>query len=231
MNEILIIPDIHGRTFWETALSYQGKIVFLGDYTDPYPHEGITQENAYFAFSEIVRFKQQHPDRVTLLIGNHELHYYDRQFQASRFSEEYYNKYHAVLTGEKSAGLFQLCKQMDNYLFIHAGITKGWYDLHKTELQSLGDDLETQVNRLFLNNKQAFYEVSGERGGWSRYGSPVWADAHEFFCEQEPFQKDIIQIIGHTQIGNNEPVIRKNIRLLDNQQLYLLRNGQIEHYV
>ena len=36
-KKILIIPDVHGRTFWESALKsgdYE-KIVFLGDYTDP----------------------------------------------------------------------------------------------------------------------------------------------------------------------------------------------------
>ena len=36
-KKILIIPDVHGRTFGESALKsgdYE-KIVFLGDYTDP----------------------------------------------------------------------------------------------------------------------------------------------------------------------------------------------------
>jgi hypothetical protein len=173
MREILIVPDVHGRTFWEPVLDYKGEIIFLGDYVDPYPSEGITQANACYALSEIVKFKQQNPDRVTLLIGNHELHYYNRDFEASRFSEEYYEEYHAILTGKTTAGLFQVCRQIDNYLFIHAGITKGWYDWHDDELQALGDNLETQLNRLFLQNQGAFFEVSGERGGWDRYGSPL----------------------------------------------------------
>ena len=47
-KKILIIPDVHGRTFWESALKsgdYE-KIVFLGDYTDPYEMEGITNRDA-----------------------------------------------------------------------------------------------------------------------------------------------------------------------------------------
>ncbi|MDR0546440.1 MAG: metallophosphoesterase [Dysgonamonadaceae bacterium] len=227
MKEILIIPDVHGRTFWEAALPYQGEIIFLGDYTDPYPAEGITQAKAYDVFSEIVKFKQENPDRVTLLIGNHELHYYNRNFQASRFSTEYYPKYHAILTGETTANLFQVCKQVDNYLFIHAGITKGWYDLHKNELPALGDNLETQINSLFLQNQEAFFEISGERGGWHLYGSPLWADVREYLYEQEPFNQDIIQIIGHTQIRTTEPFVAKNIRLVDNRQLHLLKNGEL----
>ena len=37
MNKsILIIPDIHGRTFWKVAIDSgeYGKVIFLGDYVD-----------------------------------------------------------------------------------------------------------------------------------------------------------------------------------------------------
>ena len=41
MEEIIIIPDVHGRTFWREAIEkYRNKentqIIFLGDYLDPY---------------------------------------------------------------------------------------------------------------------------------------------------------------------------------------------------
>ena len=42
-KKILIIPDVHGRTFWRAALetgNYE-KVIFLGDYVDPYVYEGI----------------------------------------------------------------------------------------------------------------------------------------------------------------------------------------------
>ena len=41
---MIIIPDVHGRTFWRQAVNdYLGKehILFLGDYLDPYAYEGI----------------------------------------------------------------------------------------------------------------------------------------------------------------------------------------------
>ena len=40
---MIIIPDIHGRSFWKDAVKGREneKIIFLGDYTDPYSHEGI----------------------------------------------------------------------------------------------------------------------------------------------------------------------------------------------
>ena len=42
---MIVIPDVHGRSFWCQAFNeYLGKehILFLGDYLDPYAYEGIT---------------------------------------------------------------------------------------------------------------------------------------------------------------------------------------------
>jgi hypothetical protein len=229
MNDILIVPDIHGRKFWEPALEYKGEVVFLGDYVDPYPYEGFVEEDAHRGLLAIIDFKKQNSDRVTLLVGNHELHYYNDEFQASRFSRKYYGKYHALLTGETTAGLFQVCKQIDNYLFIHAGITKLWYDAHEDELKKLGDSLEQQINKLFETNIDAFFEISSFRGGYHDAGSPLWADIHEHSSEKEHFDGNIIQIIGHTQLLG-EWKSKGNIRLLDNRKLYILKDGEIELY-
>ncbi|MDR1455084.1 MAG: metallophosphoesterase [Tannerella sp.] len=230
MNEILIVPDVHGRKFWEPALDYMGEVIFLGDYTDPYPAEGITDREAWQNLLRIVDFKRQNPDRVTLLAGNHELHYYNRKFRAGRFSDEYYEKYHDILTGEESAGLFRLCRQIDRYLFIHAGVTKGWYDLHGKEFLPLGNDLETQLNRLFIERISAFCEVSFDRGGWDDYGSPLWADIYEYDDEKEPFDPNIIQIVGHTQLKTKVPLHKKNVWLTDNRRLYLFVNGELRSF-
>ena len=42
-KKILIIPDVHGRRFWRDAIESDDydKVIFLGDYLDPYPDEGI----------------------------------------------------------------------------------------------------------------------------------------------------------------------------------------------
>ena len=50
---MIIIPDVHGRTFWRQAVNeYLGKehILFLGDYLDPYAYEGIDGELANMQF-------------------------------------------------------------------------------------------------------------------------------------------------------------------------------------
>ena len=63
-NDIIAIvcPDIHGRTFWEKiSKEYDGSVpfIFLGDYLDPYPWEGITRKEAIANFQEIIDFKKE----------------------------------------------------------------------------------------------------------------------------------------------------------------------------
>ena len=45
MNNIIVNPDIHGRRFWEESakrVNEFDKIIFLGDYFDPYDFEKIS---------------------------------------------------------------------------------------------------------------------------------------------------------------------------------------------
>ena len=230
-REILIAPDLHGRNFWLPALDFQGDVIFLGDYTDPYPQENITEEEAYQGLLKIVEFKKQNPDRVALLIGNHELHYYNYRFMAGRYNNEYSQKYYDILMGDDTKNLFQICKQVDNYLLIHAGITKDWYDRHYEKFQHLRATLEEQLNKIFFEKMYIFHEAAWKyRGGLDDTGSPLWADYREFGDEKEHFAPGMIQIIGHTQIMDTEPIIKDNFCLLDNRQLYLLRNAKIEKF-
>lgn len=76
MSKILIVPDVHGRTFWHKAkemISSVDKVVFLGDYLDPYPLEEITGEQAIEEFKDIIQFKKDNMDKVILLLGNHKI--------------------------------------------------------------------------------------------------------------------------------------------------------------
>ena len=231
-REILVVPDIHGRDFWLPALDYKGEVIFLGDYTDPYPQEGFEEKDAYEGFLKIVEFKKQNPDRVTLLIGNHELHYYHRRFMAGRFNRYYFERYNELLTSDDNKNLFQICRQIDNYLFIHAGLTKGWYDHHYNDFKDLGATLEERLNKVFFENMEVYHEAAAKyRGGFHEAGSPLWADVHELWDEKEHFAPEIIQIIGHTQIKETEPIIKENVWLIDNRQLYLFRDNAIEKYV
>ena len=229
-DEILIVPDVHGRRFWEPALKFAGRVIFLGDYLDPYPADGITPDEAWVNFLRIVEFRAANPDRVTLLIGNHELHYFDHAYACTRFSARHYGAVHDVLTGPETGGLFQVCKQLDGFLFTHAGVSKGWYDRHRERFTPLGSTLEEQLNAYFRTHPAAFAEVSSARGGSAPFGSPLWADIHEHFNESEPFDPHVRQIIGHTRMDNPEPYTKRNITLTDNRKLHILKNGTIKSH-
>ena len=229
---ILIVPDVHGRSFWEPAMNYDGEVVFLGDYLDPYSSEGISASQALETFMQIIDFKRRNPERVTLLTGNHELHYYDTKFRCTRFNYNVFETVHPILTAGDAKDYFSVCRKVGNVIFIHAGILKGWYDLHAERLATLGSTIDEQLNNLFATDKDPFGEVSHlYRGGGSDFGSPLWADFKEIYYEPEPFLPGYIQVIGHTQFpASAAPIVYKNIRLVDNRRLYLLDGDSVKEY-
>ena len=77
MTKILVIPDVHGRSFWkEPCNNWEDKIIFLGDYHDPYGEyideepnkaESLTNLRELTAFVE----NRRHTSDVICLLGNH----------------------------------------------------------------------------------------------------------------------------------------------------------------
>lgn len=60
----IVVPDVHGRDFYEKDVnlflenSEDTKIIFLGDYIDPYPREKITPDSALKRFKRIIKLKK-----------------------------------------------------------------------------------------------------------------------------------------------------------------------------
>lgn len=206
---ILIIPDVHGRPFWRKAKEltnqYQ-QIIFLGDYLDPYKYENITPDMAYAEFLDIIKFKKKYPKKVTLLLGNHDLHYLLPLFVPS--SRKNYLKaaeYQKVF--EENKELFTCFKTVKSFnhkwVFSHAGITQGWLRQNKLSLAEL---LEMPLEEL-LNYKGHKYiklleQVSYYRGGINKWGSPVWMDIHEELKSPMVIDDKTTQIVGHNQLAD-----------------------------
>lgn len=71
MSKVLCIPDIHGRAFWkEPCNNWEGDIVFLGDYHDPYPQQVFPDESLE-NLKELVEWSKTH--KAIFLLGNHEI--------------------------------------------------------------------------------------------------------------------------------------------------------------
>ena len=203
-ERLIIIPDVHGRGFWrDTVENYPGEeYIFLGDYLDPYDDEGITDAEAFGGLQDIIRFKQEHPDKVTLLLGNHDLHYLYPELMGSRYD---------IDNAERNAHLFwdnQTLFQMayetvaggKRFFFTHAGIGMQWI------LESFPVLLEQSITAELLNDLTGYppfmstlEDISVYRGGNKRYGSMIWADAHEQL-EQKNRIPGLVQVFGHTQM-------------------------------
>jgi predicted phosphodiesterase len=79
MKRILVVPDVHGRLFWKEPVRKYiytvDRVVFLGDYLDPYEGEEGLAEDIFENMMEIVRLKRNNREKVVLLKGNHDQHY------------------------------------------------------------------------------------------------------------------------------------------------------------
>ena len=201
----VIIPDVHGRSFWRRAVVEAGDDpeIFLGDYLDPYPDEGIGQVAVWDGFMEIVALKKAHPERITLLLGNHDLAYVQSAIAGTRFDR--------LNAGRNRAFLYEHLDLFDmtcsiatpgrKYLLSHAGILPGWVKAHE-KLLGARCDIGTRLNELLRDNVQRFAfmmplaDVSRLRGGADLSGSPVWADVSEHRTDQFEIE-GTYQIFGH----------------------------------
>lgn len=214
--ECLVVPDVHGRVFWKDAkkaITNVDKVIFLGDYLDPYRHEGITFEDAVMEFEDILAFKEDYPDKVILLLGNHDMHYLITEFMnCSRLNVWRRVEIHDMFMS--NIDKFQLIYETENYLFSHSGLYKEWMDKYQLSLDDLKD------YKTFLKNRwETLQDVSCERGGWDKVGSCIWADIRE--SVENELYSDKRQIVGHTQMQEN-PYITSKIACLDVRKCFIL---------
>ena len=224
-KRMIIIPDVHGRSFWRNAIKeYQGKepILFLGDYLDPYPYEGISPAEAFRVFHEIIEIKRKSPESITLLLGNHDLHYLNSDMDGGRL--DYTRKEQIVKDITENASLFQIAESVTighkNYLFTHAGVKEGWLQKHAEKLGvSVSINIADRLNAMWQSTEkrprllQMLADIPYSRWGSSPYGSPVWNDVDDIDDSRDEVP-GYIQVFGHSQQMIN-PVIGQHFMCLD----------------
>ena len=219
--------------FWLSATRKYPElpVIFLGDYLDPYTYyDGILPSEALANFKDILAYKKANKERVTLLLGNHDIHYFGRELNSSRKDRMNNDAIHQLY--KKNLPLFKLamtlCTGGKSFLFTHAGIDPRWLTLRMPEVEAndvnsicsaLNSKLESE--KVFLDFvKIALMDVSASRWGYARYPSPVWTDEtdHRYMQERLP---DVYQIFGHTQ-QESEPIITEHYACLDCRRAFLL---------
>lgn len=210
----LIIPDLHLRGFWKEAVEkWDGPIIFLGDYLDPYPYEWKDEyPNSIQYLLDILNFKDQNPDRVILLLGNHDWHYVYSSYNATRIDSFRWDELHQIYT--EDIEFFQIAKQIDDTLFTHAGVSKDWLKRHDLKLPET--DADVYLNEIYKASPEIFWEMSWERGGWDSTGSPIWHDVREFDVDETHFQ-----CFSHTQLKDN-PIKMDNWACVDVRRPFII---------
>ena len=233
-QQILIVPDTHGKDFWRVPVNSQPsmRVIFLGDYLDPYEDEPVEWYDVVQRFQDIITLKRSFPDWVTLLLGNHEAHYLfgSRSQRGSRYDSHKADNYYCILNDNFDC--FNYAHELEmggnKYMFSHAGINKQWLEANK---KVFGDykTINTQVINSLKHNSnfiEALSNVSHFRGGICDAGSMIWADCHEFESPESELTGGYIQIFGHTrQVGGIWQNGRGTAYCLDCGKVFVLDNN------
>lgn len=250
MKKILIIPDVHGRDFWikpvEECLNDKNiHIIFEGDYLDLYPHEFDWSQDinwnmaAIDRFKNIIELKRANPDRITLLIGNHDCGYCIGDDICS-CRMDHANRREIEKLFNENRELFQIAEETDingkHFVFSHAGILKGWVKAvwGEEDMNREGFNVVNELNNAWLVNHYGILDSLGNYDryrGWGgfQYGSPVWSDIRSWI-NVTPEETYGFNVVGHTQCETN-PIIFKAIACLDvRKAFYLDDEGNIRDY-
>ena len=237
---MIIIPDIHGRTFWKEpvtkALETGESIIFLGDYVDPYEYEGVPMGGLVPMLERIISIKREHPGQVTLLLGNHDLHYLSEDLGGSRY--DYSRAVFYVRLFRDNSELFQMAAEAEiggqKFLFSHAGVKRGWLDFEDDYLGKLApEDVCSRLNEMWIDKEQRpalldiLADISTSRWGAQPYGSPVWNDVEDMADDADELP-GYYQIFGHSQQEEN-PVIGEHFACLDCRRAFIVNDkGSIQ---
>ena len=252
-KKVLVVPDIHGETFWKEPvykyIDQVDRIVFLGDYLDPYPEEGkeYTPQGLFDNLMDIIDLKRANMEKVVLLKGNHDQHYASEKCRelacASRIDATNWNIYHVAFG--RNADLFKYAHLEDingiPYLFSHAGLTLNWINKVNSKIWKLADNkisladpsIIDRINALDDNDEgQEMLSIIGKCRTiiGTKSGSVIWADIEEHPYPTAPKTyglNKVFQVFGHSRLDRNKAdmIVFDNIALIDSEQCFMIDEG------
>ena len=196
----IIIGDTHGRSTWKDIIAQEqaDRVIFLGDYFDSFDIDPVVQQ---YNFKEIIEFKEKSECEVILLIGNHDFHYYP--------GGETYSGYRAGAAPinrqllQENKHHLQMCYQLDNILFTHAGIGYNWLT-HQNKYEPGVDpgNIADFVNAIWEHQPNRFMFCGIDQYGNTKTQTPIWIRPQALLAgNRDTFLKEeYIQVVGHTQV-------------------------------
>jgi hypothetical protein len=197
--KIITIGDIHGRNNWKfliDKIDEYDKIIFIGDYFDSFTIPGIIQLQNFY---DIIDFKRNNKDKVILLIGNHDYHYFPGiREDYSGYQASMRHSFEKALYEAYNDELLDVAYSHNKYLFSHAGLSKTWCNSNDIDLENVVES----INDLFKFKPKNFTFSIG--ANLSFYGDditqgPFWIRPKSLIIDM---LDDYIQVVGHTSKSN-----------------------------
>lgn len=189
------IGDIHGRTSWKEMTKNEKieKWIFVGDYCDSFD---ITDQKIIQNLKDIILFKKENLDKVILLLGNHDVMYYNPpvdifNYRCSGYRPQIHHDLYDLFNQNKD--LFQYAYSHKDHLWTHAGVQNDWF-INRFKGDPTKDIAHQLNNPIDRTQYLSLFEVGHRRGGYNNCGGPLWCD----FTELKKPLKDVNQVVGHT---------------------------------
>jgi hypothetical protein len=193
----LVLGDTHGRSFWKLLANIEqfDRMIFIGDYFDSFDIPGKDQLNN---FLDICKFKEDNPDKVVLLVGNHDFHYMPVAVMVGEYYSGKQDSFGPTITHalELNKNLLQMCYMMDDIIFTHAGVTNTWMERCDYE----GENVAQFINDQLTYKPSRFFFTGPDRYGDNVTQSPIWVRPGSLLKDHFGEYKQVVGHTGHRNI-------------------------------
>jgi hypothetical protein len=207
MKRTLTVGDLHGKSCWREAIKHINDfdyIIFIGDYMDSFT---ISPDDQVENLANLLYVQKQHPGKIKLLWGNHDLPYYyygtdmHGETRCPGFKDYIAWKVKQLMLENIEA--FTPAFQIGNTIWTHAGISQwvwdNWvwpkYELFHDKNLWPEHNVAWFLNKLFTQKDGSIYQVGVARYGWQPRGHIFWADKSEL--RSDPLM-GYDQVVGHS---------------------------------
>ena len=190
----LVIGDIHGRTIWKYIIDKEApdKVIFLGDYVTS--HEGISAEIQLNNLEDILTFKEDFPDKIILLRGNHdlrELGYYWAECFPNEPNVQKVMSVNPLKSRFESLTQWIYIDEELKTVFSHAGISQVW--MNNNNIKDIHDINNLEPSEIFAFTSDNYFDMTGN----SETQPPTWIRPGTLIeCNIEGWR----QVVGHTPV-------------------------------
>lgn len=175
--KILVIADLHGLNVWEKFVNKDNfdRIIFLWDYVDSFD---VPDSDIFENLRNIIQFKKDNPEKVVLLLWNHDIQYIWEWNWCSWYRPSMATWLKILF--EENLDLFKVFHEEQWYLFSHAWIDSRWEKYNMNIIDEYFCDgfySYEQLNMLLeTHNRKILFQCSSSRWWFDKYSWPLWAD-------------------------------------------------------